>query len=182
LNDDWLQSVGNATQEVIEHFTHEDKCGLFFKKQGNEVEPNNSVCHQDICSSYMSGLGIDLYRERYGLDIWKKSMDYDIYNRRIGGRICGLLTIYGSSSIVPILLNLIFHSIIFYYEVKCGNASRFEAIFVLLLIYPQYRCIKAIITFFRHHDEEALKLEKELYERNIESIEPCVESGLQVVN
>ena len=154
---------------------------MIVTKQGNDESKRNKLCFQDLCSSYIFGIGNDLYTNRYDVDEWKTLMDYDQYNRRIGGRICNLLTLYGRALIVPIILNMIFHINAFYFETKNGNAKTWEFIFVLLLIYPQYRCMKIIFHFFYHKNESKLQSEKETYERNIESIEACVESALQVL-
>ena len=59
--------------------------------------------------------------------------------------------------------------------------GQFEIIPLLLLFHPQYKTIKFLCQYlFIHHDENLLKEEKEENDRKVSSLEPFLESCLQV--
>lgn len=181
INEDGITETSNFIDYSEKTIEHDDfQCGLFLAPVDHETLSNNKICSKNHCEEYVIGLGNDFLTKSLGINDWKSLMEYDKYNRRIGGKICELLTFYGRALIVPVLLNMMFHINAFCFEMRNGNASLFEFVFVLLLFYPQYRCSKIIFNYFYHKDESKLLSEKATYEKNIESIESYVESGLQV--
>lgn len=100
---------------------------------------------------------------------------------KVGGRTCRLLRGYGRTIIFPILLNLIFSFIIFRRDLKQFNATKYEAIPVLFLLYPQWKSLKYLINYaFKHKDEDQLKKDIKEFNRDVACIEPFMESSLQV--
>ena len=181
INEDGITEISNYVDYFEKSIEYDDyQCGLLLAPVDHDTLSNNKICTTNHCEEYIIGLGNDFLTKSLGIENWKSLMEYDKYNRRIGGKICDLLTFYGKALIVPVILNMMFHINAFCFELRNGNASLFEFVFVLFLIYPQYRCSKIIFNYFFHKDESKLLSEKATYERNIESIESYVESGLQV--
>ena len=58
--------------------------------------------------------------------------------------------------------------------------TRFEIIPVLILCYPQWRCCKFLVNYLYHKDENRLQVEKQTYEREVETMEAFAEAGIQV--
>ena len=59
----------------------------------------------------------------------------------------------------------------------------FETIPLLLLIYPQYKCMKFLAQYLLiHRDEDLLNREKEENNKTVAPLEPFLESCLQVSN
>ena len=98
---------------------------------------------------------------------------------KLGGKTCQILWQYGFASLVPILINLSFIAIVYLEDLKLGNATKMEAIFVLLLLYPQMKCLKFLLQFFFHRDEKKLNGDKDEYDDRLGSHEPFLESALQ---
>ena len=138
------------------------------------------MCDQSVCSIYLKAVSTMIKLNEFTYEKWKNLMTSDMYNRRIGGKFCRLLIIYGWSLLIPILLNLAFHISIFYRDLKHKKVSRSEFIAVLILCYPQWRCVKLLANYFYHKDENTLQNEKQTYQREVETVEAFVESGIQV--
>ena len=153
--------------------------GSFTKHHINAVN-DNMVCDQSVCSIYLHSLGSRFYSKNFDYENWKNLMNFDSSNLRIGGKICGLLTLYGWSILVPILLNMAFQISTFHRDFKDKKVSGFEFLSVIILCYPQWRCIKTLVNFFYHKDETKLQTEKRTYERDLETLEAFTEAGIQV--
>ena len=138
------------------------------------------MCDQSVCSIHLNAVSDDFQSNDFNYEQWKNLMAFDLYNRRLGGKFCRLLTIYGWSILIPILLNLAFHISIFYRDLKNKKVSRVEFISVLILCYPQWRCVKWLVNYFYHKDENILQNEKQTYQKDVETVEAFVESGIQV--
>ena len=174
---------------VIEEKNHsitdpEIKCGiLFLKHYNNKLQqpygPSyDHYCDEDSCLTHLKSL-------RTGTSIsdlseWKKRAD-NFHGRKVGGVICYVLQIYGWSILIPILLNLGFHIVLFSNDFHDKEANIFEIIPLMLLVYPQYKTIKFLCEYlFVHRNEEVLNYEKEKNNREVASLEPFLESCLQV--
>ena len=109
---------------IQRNFTHMDQCGIFFTKRENKNDMNsNRVCGIDFCTAYFDNVGFSVYTNDLSYEKWKSMMKYSLYNVRLGGKICKILSIYGYSTIIPILLNLILHAVLFYEDLKKKKAS-----------------------------------------------------------
>ena len=115
-------------------------------------------------------------------DLQSWQMDSSYYNGRIrvGGKKCHLFRMYAWTMVIPIVINLLFSGVVFYSDWKHGRSSKYETLFLLLLLYPQWRTLKILFRYISHKNVE--ELETQLNENDIEVsfIEPFCESGLQV--
>ena len=87
---------------------------------------------------------------------------------------------YGLASLVPILINMIFHMFAYMEDLKLENAILPESIFVLLNCYPQYKCLKFLVKFLLNRDEEKLQQDKNNFDSQIGLLEPFLEAAFQV--
>ena len=81
---------------------------------------------------------------------------------------------------MPLLLNMIFHISMFCRDLKKQKVSWVEFISVILMWYPQWKCVKMLCSYLYHKDERRLQNEKQTYEREVETIEAFAEAGIQV--
>ena len=81
---------------------------------------------------------------------------------------------------IPILINLLFSSVIFYMDLKSGVSTKYEAPFLILLFYPQWRTFKILFKYFFHKNDEELTEQLDENDKQVSFIEPFCESGLQV--
>ena len=81
---------------------------------------------------------------------------------------------------MPILINLLFSSVIFYIDLKSGVSTKYEVPFLILLLYPQWRTMKILVQYFFHKNVEELADQLDENEKQVSFIEPFCESGLQV--
>ena len=166
---------------IQRNFTHMDQCGIWFTRvKSKDDMHSNRVCDIDFCTAYFENVGLAVYTNDLSYEKWKNMMKYSLNNLRLGGKICKILSIYGYSTIIPILLNLILHAVLFYKDLKKKRASYYEAIPILFLIYPQYKCAKIVIQFFIHKDSTKLQQNKNDFERDYGTLEAFTESGIQV--
>ena len=169
-----------GSEMCIRDSTHNDQCGLSFRTHNNNSVHDNTVCDQSVCLIHLIAVSNIFKSNDFNYEQWQTLIKFDILNRRIGGRLCRLLTIYGWSILIPILLNLIFHISMFIRDFKNKKVSRVEFISVLILCYPQWRCVKFLVNYFYHKDENRLQNEKQTYQRDVETVEAFAESGIQV--
>ena len=81
---------------------------------------------------------------------------------------------------VPILINLLFSSVIFYIDLKSRVSTKYEVPFLVFLFYPQWRTLKILVKYFFDRNEEELTNQLDENEKQVSFIEPFCESGLQV--
>ena len=164
------------------------KCGLLIylekindseQKQSNILD-NNHVCNEDTCLTHLKTLK-HYVTSMTNLTEWRKNTDY-IAGIRVGGATCRILQIYGTSIVIPILLNFIFNIVLFVSDLRENKAMILEVVPLFLLFYPQYKSIKFLAQYiFTHHDENILIEEKKENDKTVSSLEPYLESSLQVV-
>jgi len=82
---------------------------------------------------------------------------------------------------IPIFINLLFSSVIFYIDLKSRVATKYEVPFLILLCYPQWRTFKILVKYFFHKNDEELTDQLDENDRQVSFIEPFCESGLQVL-
>ena len=136
----------------------------------------NRDCGLDVCKVHLDSLrplGVKDLRS------WKAA-NIGLTGRQLGGKNCQLLRVYSKAMMIPIAINLVFNSLIFYQDIRSGAASKFEILFLILLFYQQWRTAKILMKYFRHKDEQ--KLEEKIVEndRDVPLFEPFCESGFQV--
>ena len=178
--------------------------------EGSIYNDRIAVCDVDVCRIHIDFfnkrvLGIhdkdyddNRYFDEKGLELWKSKIFYEIrghevingnearyasdheYGARLGGKNCHLLRIYSWSMAIPILINLFFSSVIFYTDLKSGESTKYESLFLILLLYPQLRTFKILVKYFFHKSEEELADQLDENEKQVSFIEPFCESGLQV--
>ena len=106
-----------------------------------------------------------------------------LYTRQVCGEDvclenCNLLQIYGFLILMPIITLLFFTTVQFFYDDK---ATKYEALFLPFLVYPQWKIIKYLANYAIYHkDEKQLEADKKEAERNVTSLEPFVEAAIQV--
>ena len=91
-----------------------------------------------------------------------------------------MLRIYGITSIVPIILCMIFHLLLFVEDVKLNRAFKIEIVFVFCQFYPQWKTLKFLYSYLRDGNEEELNRSKDNFDIHVGSLEPFIESALQV--
>ena len=71
---------------------------------------------------------------------------------------------------------------IFFDDYQKKKASVFELILVLLLFYPQWKTLKFLYSYWMdHRDEKKLEKDKDDFDRDVSSLEPFLESAIQVL-
>ena len=170
---------GDGTVIIEKGFNTNDECGIYItnKLKSNEWRQNNGeICGSDKCLMHLKFLkwsenisNLADWKER---TILKDGM-------KLGGKTCQILWQYGFASLVPILINLSFITLVYLEDLKLGNATKIEAIFVLMLLYPQIKCLKFLLQFFFHRDEKKLNGDKAEYDDRVGSLEPFLESAIQ---
>ena len=83
-------------------------------------------------------------------------------------------------SLVPIFLNLIFHMLLFIDDLKCDKASKPEILFVLGQFYPQWKTFKFLYNYIKDKNEPHLNEAKKHFDTQVGSLEPFLESAVQV--
>ena len=160
-------------------FDSNDEYGTYItnKLKDNEWRQNNGeICGSDTCLIHLNYLKWTLNISN--LADWKEQtllMD----GIKVGGKTCQILWQYGFASLVPILINLSFIALVYMEDLKMGNATKVEAIFVFMLLYPQIKCLKFLRQFFVHKDEKKLNGDKDEYDDRVGSLEPFLESAIQ---
>ena len=138
------------------------------------------TCNVDSCTAHVMSLRDLTFGKIYNFESWKSITTYDIYGRRLGGRICSYLPRYGYWIIVPVMMNFVFHLAVILCDLRTGKSGRKEIFFALILCYPQWRLVKILTGYFFHKDEEKLNNQKIIYERDIETAEAYLEATIQV--
>ena len=157
------------------NITYNDKCGFYFKPKSSE---RHIYCNEDVCLTHIKSLHYQT--DIYDYENWKNTTVFN-YGVRIGGPVCQLLSIYGYTIIIPILLNLFFNVVIFIQDYRLGKANKFEILPLVFFLYPQYKTIKMLVKYlFVHRDEEVLNQEKDENDMVIAPLEPYLESCIQV--
>ena len=154
---------------------------LNIKSKGEDIIYNNKTslgCGADVCKIHLDAAnhwvsGIN------DLKSWNSKIVY-YYGIRYGGKDCRLLRIYSWSMAIPILINLLFSSVIFYIDLKSGVSTKYEVPFLIMLFYPQWRTLKILVKYFFHKSDEELTKQLDENDKQVSFIEPFCESGLQV--
>ena len=162
----------------------------------SDSESNHAISYGDYYNDDKTGLGCGIDACNIHLDYvkhykgvsrihdfksWKSKVGYSSNTGlRYGGKNCRLLRIYSWSMAIPISINLIFSSMIFYNDVKSKKSTKYETLFLILLMYPQWRTLKVLVRYFFHKDEEQLTNQLDANDKEVSFVEPFCESGLQV--
>ena len=177
----WFYKFKQSENEkrVLERgFDATNECGLFItKKLHNHVQNNGEMCGTSSCLVHLQYL--KWYFNISSVNEWKQQTFFD-FGVKLGGEVCQLLRIYGLASLVPIFLNIIFNMFVFLEDLKLGQSTKIEVVFVLLALYPQIKCLKFLFQYLIHKDEEKLNEDKEKHDVCLGSLEPFLESSLQV--
>ena len=161
-----------------EGFDSTDDCGLYnTSKQERYVGNNGETCDMDPCLIHLQS--IKLMSNISDIDEWKQKTLLG-WGIKFGGQVCHLLWIYGLASLAPILINSIYNLLVYFEDLKAGNATKIDIIFVMIALYPQVKCLKFLLHFSLHKDEKKLDKDKADYENQLGSLEPFLESTFQV--
>ena len=170
-------SITDVSLEPGFHF--EDGCGIYFQPHQPVVSDIFKNCQDDACLIHLNTLHIRTNKIQ-DLDSWYENIDYYL-GARVGGRVCSLLQIYGLSILIPILMNFAANVVVFYNDITNDRVKWFEAIPLLLLVYPQWRVLRYLGSYlFFHGDETKLEQDKVAYERDVGTLEPYLEAAIQV--
>ena len=156
------------------------ECGLFFKPKNVNIIGDNldNECGMDSCKLHLDYLH---YRVDGMHDLHSWSSKSGVFGgQRIGGKGCRLLRVYAWSMAIPIIINLIVCGIVFVSDVKSGKSNKYESLFLLTFLYPQWRTFKLWIGYFKNKDEVELGNKLDENDKEVTFIEPFCESGLQV--
>ena len=180
LEQDIKDMFNLESKEMIHSVTDSDiDCGILMYR--HKISPKPSYvyhCNEDYCLTHLRSL--HGFTTIYNLNEWRKRTDY-VVGVKVGGLLCRLLRIYGTSILIPIFLNLLFNVVLFFNDYKEKKSNIVEVLPLLCLVYPQYKTMKFLAQYlFIHRNEEILKKEKEENNRDVASLEPFLESCLQV--
>ena len=170
---------GDERVIIDKGFNSNDECGAYItnKLKRNEWRQNNGeICGSDTCLMHLNYLKWS--SNISNLADWKERTILKDGNK-VGGKTCQILWQYGFASLAPILIHLSFITLVYLEDLKQENATKIEAIFVLMLIYPQTKCLKFLLQFFFHRDEEKLNRAKNEYDDRLGTTEPFMESAIQ---
>ena len=160
-------------------YNFDDGCGIIFKEIDFSQSDGTSTCNDDPCYWHLTSLKIRT-NNIHDLSSWKEVTDYYL-GVRVGGLTCKLLKIYGVMMLIPLLLNVTFSYSVFYNDYKDGVVKKYEVIPLLMTIYPQWKVLKYLGSYyFGHKNEDILRKEKMIYERDVATLEPFLEASIQV--
>ena len=174
----FLKSKNNKI-DLQSGFSYEDDCGLLVTNKLDIYFENNAMntCGSDSCSVHIQ------YLKRYlnisDLDDWKQNTYY-VDGIKHGGHVCDFLWKFGLTSLVPIIVNMIFNVFVFFDDLNGGSAFRVEIMFVFILFYPQWRTIRFLVEYLYNGDENQLNRAKEKFDVHVGALEPFLESAFQV--
>ena len=150
------------------------------EQRQQEFTKYSTYCNEDSCLTHLKSLHMDT--PITDLNEWRKRTEYT-QGIKVGGVTCRLLRIFGNSILIPIFLNLTFNMVMFVNDFRDQKANIFEVIPLVLLFYPQYKTMKFLTRFlFIHRDENLLKQERKENDCTVATLEPFLESCLQVRN
>ena len=75
---------------------------------------------------------------------------------------------------------MIFHLLLYLEDVKSKKASKVEIIFVFCQFYPQWKTIRFLFDYLRDRNEDKLNTAKDNFDKHVGSLEPFMESAIQV--
>ena len=169
---------GNGQVLLEKGFGFKDDCGVLVQnKRGNSVKHNGeNTCGSDPCLVHLQNL--KYFANISTLDTWQQ----DIYNYGIkyGGKTCQHLWWYGLATLVPILFNLTFNMLVFLEDIKLGNASKKDIVFVLAMSYPQWKTVKFLFEYIHHKNEARQDKAKKDFDDRVGLLEPFLEAAFQV--
>ena len=140
---------------------------------------NPLYCNEHVCRTHLRA--VSLTSTITNLEIWKNSTAFDWNGNKFGGQPCEVVHMLGILISIPIFLYFLKCIHIFYRDWRTSTASLFEIPFVVLQLYPQIRVIKYWVQYYyKHGDQGQLEKDKAAYEREVETIEPYLESLPQV--
>ena len=156
-----------------------DSCCIATKK--NTPYNSNEKCGVSVCQLHLNMISgrIGARRSINSLQDWKTKIDYFGVIDKVGGKRCWLFPLYGYLTLIPVTLNFLFTLFVYVKDLKDKKTTLFEIPFLIFLVYPQYKCLKTLIRYFKHRSEK--KLTKELEENeDVNLLEPFCESAIQV--
>ena len=139
-------------------------------------KPTNYNCEDSTCLLHLNVLSY-YSRTNYTLQAWKDQSDIVYFLGHVGGLMCSHLSVLGYTVLVPILLNVVFTILIWWNDVKKGETKMATLILVIFQCYPQWKVIKYLLNY---KDEAKLQREKDVYERDVGTLECFCESVIQV--
>ena len=135
-------------------------------------------CNDDVCKTHLNSLST--FSTIENLTMWRNSNPYSYRGQRYGGQSCEIVHTLGILISLPILMYFVKCIHIFYHDWRSSTASIFEIPFVVIQLYPQLRVIKYWAKYFRYGKLDQLEKDKAAHEREVETIEPYMESLPQV--
>ena len=174
-----MKKINDKHVELVDGFTFEDGCGIYMRPI--IMDPlARQFCNDDACLVHLRHLQ-SYSSSIFDLSSWKSSIEYVSGYGKYGGKMCSLLMFYGYTMSIPILLNMAFSLKVFFDDYKKDKTTMFEIIFVIFLFYPQWKTLKFLAHYLIYHrDEEKLEKERDDFDRNVSTLEPFLESSIQV--
>ena len=177
-----VKKMTDQNVTLIEGFHFEDGCGIYLRPSMMDKLPvlTGDICDNDACLLHLRYL--HLYSSIIvDLNTWKTNTEYVSGYGKVGGKLCQLFIYYGWTISIPILINLAFSLKLFSDDYKKNNASLSELITVVFLFYPQWKTLRYLANYlFYHRDEEKLEKDRNDFDRDVSTVEPFLESSLQV--
>ena len=175
-----MENLINKNITLSEGFEFSDGCGIHMRPLIKDLLPS-LICDNDACLLHLRYLQF-FTSTIHDYETWKTTNDYLSGYGKIGGKLCHLLKYYGWSILIPILLNMAFSFKIFFDDYQKNEASFLELIVVLFLFYPQWKTLKFLYSYWMdHRDEKKLEKDKDDFDRDVSSLEPFLESAIQVL-
>ena len=197
-----IKVTHNESSNKLEYnygFTFNDGCGIAFVPMNPSIYPsikthslinlpkfdpssiaisNAETCGNDVCNVHLQYL--KYISSIYDFKTWKNATYHDLSGKKVGGETCRVLRIYGFISLLAPCIHLLFNIMHYRKDFAEGHSDYFDIIPLLCFLYPQWKSIKILLAYFEHQNEEELQKDKEKFDRNLGTLEPFLESAVQV--
>lgn len=172
-----LSRTSEGTINIENGFSYKDECGMLITSGTNASNNGENTCKSDSCLVHLQSLKYNF--NITSLDNWRKETFFE-YGRKLGGKTCHLLRIYGIGYLVPIVVTLIFNALVFFEELKTSTTSKFEGVFVVLQFYPQWKTIRFLYEYLCYKNEVQLNNSRKYFDATLGGLEPYLEAAFQV--
>ena len=174
-----VKFVKNSDGKLIikDGFSFNEDCGMLITGDIDASNNGEKTCESDSCLVHLQSL-------KYNFNIssvrdWSKATFFE-YGRKLGGKTCQLLRIYGIAYLVPIVVTLTFNLLVYLEEIKNGTASKIEVVFVILQFYPQWKTICFLWEYIYYQNEVQFTNSRKNFDATLGGLEPYLEAAFQV--
>ena len=174
-----VKFVKNSDDKLIikNGFSFNDDCGMLITSDIDVSNNGEKTCKSDSCLVHLQSLKYNFNIS--SVDDWRKATFFE-YGRKLGGKTCQLLRIYGIAYIVPIVVTLTFNLLVYLEEIKNGTTFKIEVVFVILQFYPQWKTIRFLLEYLYYQNEVQFANSRKNFDATLGGLEPYLEAAFQV--